>query len=154
MQIVINNCYGGFSISNEALHKLVDLNAKCITGISFTEFYKNTLSRKETEIKELEIKDWKLKSEGVWHHEYLGIAITNKDLVDQNNILLSTIYYLNRNEEFRTDPDLIKIIKLMGKNANGACADLKIIEIPNDIDWEIDEYDSIETIREKHRTWS
>jgi len=31
---------------------------------------------------------------------------------------------------------------------------LKIIEIPEDVDWEVDEYDGLETIHEKHRSWS
>ena len=29
----------------------------------------------------------------------------------------------------------------------------KIIEIPDDIEWEIDNYDGIESIHEKHRSW-
>ena len=34
------------------------------------------------------------------------------------------------------------------------CAELAIVEIPDGIEWEIDDYDGIETIAETHRTWS
>jgi hypothetical protein len=32
-------------------------------------------------------------------------------------------------------------------------ARLKIIEIPDDIEWHIEEYDGLEHIDENHRTW-
>jgi len=53
----------------------------------------------------------------------------------------------------RTNPELIKVIKKLGKKANGTCADLKIVKIPNDIEWSIEEYDGIEWVAEKHRIW-
>ena len=53
----------------------------------------------------------------------------------------------------RDDLDLIKIVKQLGKKANGDCASLKIVEIPNDVEWEISEHAGIEWIAEKHRTW-
>ena len=54
----------------------------------------------------------------------------------------------------RDDPYLIKIIKTLGMAANGAHANLKIVEIPGDVEWEIGEYDGAEWVAEKHRTWS
>jgi hypothetical protein len=42
----------------------------------------------------------------------------------------------------------------MGGMANGACADLKIVEVPDEVDWYIEEYDGNEWVAEKHRTWS
>lgn len=38
--------------------------------------------------------------------------------------------------------------------AYGDCADLKIVEIPDDVEWVIEEYDGIEYVSEVHRTWS
>jgi hypothetical protein len=38
--------------------------------------------------------------------------------------------------------------------ANGLHANLKIVEIPGDIEWLVQEYDGAEWIAEKHRTWS
>lgn len=53
----------------------------------------------------------------------------------------------------RDDPSLIKVIKELGEEANGKYAELKIVEIPDDINWEIDEYDGWERIAEVHSTW-
>lgn len=53
----------------------------------------------------------------------------------------------------RTDPILIGIVKELGESANGGYAELRIIEVPDDIDWEIEEYDGIERVVEVHRYW-
>jgi hypothetical protein len=54
----------------------------------------------------------------------------------------------------RDDPYLVQIVKEMGKDADGTYANLKIVEIPGDVDWEIGEYDGREWVAERHRTWS
>ena len=53
----------------------------------------------------------------------------------------------------RDDPYLVQIVREMGEEANGRFASLKIVEIPEDVDWEIAEYDGREWIAEKHRIW-
>ena len=53
----------------------------------------------------------------------------------------------------RDDPYLIKIVRDLGMGANGAHASLKIIELPPDVEWEVEEYDGNEWVAEKHRTW-
>ncbi len=54
----------------------------------------------------------------------------------------------------RDDPVLVKIVEYLGAEANGGYAKLKVVEIPDDVDWAIDEYDGKEWVAEKHRTWS
>jgi len=54
----------------------------------------------------------------------------------------------------RNDPALIQTIEELGEEANGACAKLKIVEIPDDVKWELDEYDGIEHVQEQCRKWS
>jgi hypothetical protein len=54
----------------------------------------------------------------------------------------------------RDDPYLIKIVKELGSSAAGAHANLKIVEIPGDVEWIVQDYDGAEWIAEKHRTWS
>lgn len=54
----------------------------------------------------------------------------------------------------RDDPDLIAMIEEGQIEVNGTYAELKVVEIPDDVDWEIYEYDGKEWIAEKHRTWS
>lgn len=53
----------------------------------------------------------------------------------------------------RTDPKLIECVETLGEVANGESAELKIVEIPDDVDWEIEEYEGKEHIAERHRTW-
>lgn len=54
----------------------------------------------------------------------------------------------------RDDPYLVKVVRELGMNANGRHANLKIVEIPGDVDWHIAEYDGNEWVAEDHRTWS
>ena len=53
----------------------------------------------------------------------------------------------------RNDPMLVKVVEEMGDGAWGECAKLKVIEIPDDVKWHVDEYDGMEHIAEDHRTW-
>jgi hypothetical protein len=54
----------------------------------------------------------------------------------------------------RDDPDLVAVVETLGKAADDQCAELKVVEIPDGIDWYIDEYDGREHVAERHRTWS
>lgn len=56
-------------------------------------------------------------------------------------------------DDERANPELVKCVETLGDKANGSCANLKVVEIPDGIEWEIDEYDGYEHIAEKHRTW-
>lgn len=53
----------------------------------------------------------------------------------------------------RNDPDLVAVVEELGEDANGYGAELKIVNVPEDIKWHIHDYDGMETIREDHRTW-
>ena len=53
----------------------------------------------------------------------------------------------------RTDPDLVAAVEALGEEANGLRASLLVVEIPDDVDWYIEEYDGHEWIAETHRTW-
>jgi hypothetical protein len=48
---------------------------------------------------------------------------------------------------------LIQVVEDMGEEANGPYAKLEIVEIPDDVEWQIDEYDGIEWVAECHRRW-
>jgi hypothetical protein len=54
----------------------------------------------------------------------------------------------------RDDPRLVQIVEEMGSEAGGVFAELKIVEVPDDVKWEIGEYDGAEWVQEVHRTWS
>ncbi len=92
-RIVINNCYGGFGLSERAFREY-----KKLAGIVDPEFYDRNIPR--------------------------------------------------------DDPYLVKIVRELGMSANGPHANLKIVEVPGDVEWDVSEYDGVEWVAEKHRTWS
>ena len=53
----------------------------------------------------------------------------------------------------RDDPALVQVVEQLGDDANGLYSNLAVVEIPDDVDWVIEEYDGIEHIAEVHRTW-
>jgi hypothetical protein len=53
----------------------------------------------------------------------------------------------------RDDTYLVRLVEEWGERAEDNFAQLKIVEIPADVDWIIQEYDGHEWIAEKHRTW-
>ena len=53
----------------------------------------------------------------------------------------------------RNDPQLIEVVEELGSRANGEYANLKIVKIPDDVDYVIEEVDGEEWVVEVHRTW-
>ncbi|WP_447978324.1 hypothetical protein [Candidatus Nitrospira bockiana] len=53
----------------------------------------------------------------------------------------------------RDDERLVKVVEELGAEANGHCAELKIVEIPGDIEWEVEGLHGREWVSEAHRTW-
>jgi hypothetical protein len=54
----------------------------------------------------------------------------------------------------RDCPHLVAMIEEQGTAINGDYSSLKVVEIPDDVEWQIEEYDGLEWVAEKHRTWS
>jgi hypothetical protein len=55
----------------------------------------------------------------------------------------------------RDDPILLQVIDQMGvSECEGNFSRLKIVEIPDGVEWEIAEHDGKEHVAECHRTWS
>lgn len=138
MEIVINKKYGGFDLSVLAIKELLQLKGK--QGY----FY-------DMEIIDKDI--WYVKKQDNENGMFttcftkdFGTKINSKD-VDDN-------YYFNVKSLDRTDADLIRVIKKLRERANTMVSSLEIIEIPDDVEWEIEEYDGNEWIAEKHRVWS
>ena len=63
-------------------------------------------------------------------------------------------YYLSEYDFSRSDEDLIRVIEEFGADANGKFSKLKIVEIPDDVKFTIEDYDGNEHIAEVHRTWN
>jgi len=61
--------------------------------------------------------------------------------------------YIDFDDIPRNDELLIQLVEEMGEKANGDFAELYIVEVPDDVNWEIEDYDGMETIREISRCW-
>lgn len=53
----------------------------------------------------------------------------------------------------RDCPHLVQVVKELGSTANAPYANLKVVDIPDGVSWQIDEYGGNEWIAEIHRTW-
>jgi hypothetical protein len=53
----------------------------------------------------------------------------------------------------RDDQKLVQVVEELRSEANGHCAELKVVEIPNDIEWKIEKSYGIEHVSESHRQW-
>ena len=53
----------------------------------------------------------------------------------------------------RNDPNLVRVVGEMGSKASGLYANLEVVEIPDGVDWQLEEYDGNEHVAEAHRTW-
>jgi hypothetical protein len=74
-------------------------------------------------------------------------------LIPDGEPFIGVQYYENMPAITRDDPDLVAVIEELGPLANGRFARLKVVEIPDDVEWEIDDYDGDEWVAEKHRRW-
>lgn len=60
------------------------------------------------------------------------------------------IYYHNIE---RTDPVLIQVVETLGDKASCGSSELKIVTVPDDVKWEIEDYGGMERVVEEHRVW-
>ncbi len=53
----------------------------------------------------------------------------------------------------RDDLKLVQVVTELGGKANGYCAELKVVDVPTDVRWEIEKTRGVEHVSERHRTW-
>lgn len=53
----------------------------------------------------------------------------------------------------RTNPVLVEVVEQLGEAADTDASELKVVEIPDDVEYTIEDYDGIEWVAEVHRTW-
>lgn len=144
MKVVINACFGGFSLSHEGVMKYAELK-----GIKLYPWLDDSVRK----IFEVDTVKQALKKEGMIpliHYATVPVADEadyNKKKGDSEDI------YWSDCDMKRDDPTLIQVIEELKEKAAGRCAELKIVEIPDDVEWQVEEYDGYEHIAEKHRTW-
>lgn len=159
MKVVINVCFGGFGLSRKAIARLAELQGReCY-------FFVNDLSNHKLDrfIPAPPLEDGKR-----------DLFFTAFDVPNPNDVMRSpsgakwasmtpeerhahneayTSHMLDGYREKRDDPLLVRVVEELGEEASGACAKLRVVEIPDGTSYVIDEYDGNEHIAETHRTW-
>lgn len=130
MKIVINKCWGGFGLSKKAVMRLHKLGCKHVEEQTREQFFGNSTIDDTIEKQDKTLKMLQMPM--------------------KNDIILSD----EHRSDNRSCPFLVKVVEEMGEKASGEHSNLKIIEIPDDIKYTLEDYDGMEHIAEKHRTWS
>jgi len=138
-KVVINKCYGGFEISFKALKILIEMKSPIVEKITLKKYFGS-----------LGIPNFD-------SNEYISLGKYKYQKYYLNNLFdkkhAYTLFTKYEFEGLREHPDLIKVVEKLGDGANGRFSELKIVEIPDDVDYEIEDYDGLESIHEKHRVW-
>lgn len=137
MKIVINKCFGGFGLSHEAIM----LYAK-LSKFKLYPFVAKMTNNGNMDYKHFES----------YHGQDCIVCHYSKKPLKKDGTYIEDSYFSNNDIE-RNDPILIKVVKKLGEKANTPCSKLDIVEIPDDVEWEIDDYDGQESVHEKHRSW-
>lgn len=128
MKIVINTCYGGFSISLAGLKRYYE--------IKFPErklyFYKRDFS---THIYTKVSED---KYDIIFDKDFGNTFKANE--IDND---VFNDHFVSTYDFKRTDPVLIQVVEELGDKANGTCAELKVVEFSGN-KYRICEYDGME----------
>ena len=140
MKVVINRCYGGFGLSHEAVMRYFEIkgiNVYPEQGQDSWKFWTYWTVKPEDRIESKE-----------------GEAFYSMSIEDRRayNEAHSAQTFYPRDIE-RHDPALVQVVEEMGSKANGDYAELAVVEIPDDVNYIVEEYDGLEHIAEAHRTW-
>jgi len=140
-KIVINQCYGGFGLSPLAIEEYLKRTGK--------ECYWYTDDIDETGrcgFKRIENIKYYSSLKYVYVYSILkDLGVFTETFGDE--------YYFSYYNIKRDDPILVAVVEDLKGKADGRFAELKVVEIPDDVEWEISNYDGIETIHEVHREW-
>jgi hypothetical protein len=138
MKIVINRCYGGFGLSHGAMLRYFEIKGVDVYPEKNTWFWSYWLVPESERISSTVLEKWS--------------TLSIEDRTEYNKQYREQT--LSSSEISRDDEALVYVVEEMGESANGEHADLKVVEIPDGVQWQIEEYDGMEHIAEVHRTWS
>ena len=125
-KIVINNCYGGFSLSTLAIKRYYELKYPKVQLFFYKSDFPYDLYTKVS----MEEAD----------------VILTKDLGDSYTGPLEDDYWVDRRDLIeRHDSILVQVVEELGERAGGSCASLKVVEISGN-KYRICEYDGLEWV--------
>lgn len=102
MKVAINRCYGGFSVSEAAQQRLIELKCPHVHRLGMKPY------------------------DGYDHEASI---------------------------EHRSCPMLIQVVEELGEKADGAFANIVVVDVPDGVSAHLDDYDGVEHVAEDHRTW-
>ena len=140
MKLAVNRCFGGFSLSPEGEREYLKRKGKTAF------FYRITKFKHDGGVQEYERVD-NPENTLFQHCVTRDLGKTISDFPKEDGLWFSC------REIPRDDLDLIAVCEELGEKADGQCAQIEIVEVPDGIEWEIDEYDGSESVDEKHRSW-
>ena len=85
---------------------------------------------------------------------YGGFGLSESSLEDykkRKNITDENFYHWDIP---RDCPHLVAMVEEGGTDVDGIYSELKVVDVPDDVNWFIEEYDGMEHVAERHRTWS
>jgi len=138
-KIAINRDYGGFWLSDAC--------------ISLYLKKKNILNWPDTKIKDASTF-WLLPPgpDRIDSKDYDYHSMSIEERMEHNNLWETQVF--DRHKIARDCPTLIETIEELGTEAAaGNHSVIKIVCVPDDVVWELEDYDGIEWISEVHRTW-
>ena len=138
MKVVINSAIGGFGISKKGFRRLIEL------GMTVTDLHEEGENRGQPIDKDADI--WKMDNCKNYNHTL--------DMIEYVTVF-EFVGNSQNDSKVRSNPMVIKVVEELGIEANDEHAELKIVEIPDDVEYIICADDTGEEwIAEKHRTWS
>jgi len=141
-KIVINACFGGFGVSEAGMRRYAE-----IKGINlYVEPDLRFPSLGEPTYWIVPKSERPASIENEWHERTMEERQIYNDAYSKCTIYPRDIP--------RDDAALVQVVEEMGEKSSSRFADLKVVEIPDDVDWEISEYDGNEHVAEAHRAWS
>jgi hypothetical protein len=136
-KVILNKCFGGFDVSKEAY--MLYAKKKGLTLYLYeSEFINRKFIYKKVNDDNSIFRHYFIKDMGD------NVEISNEDYEK---------YRLYLKDEHREDPILIEVVEELGEKASGRFGNLKVVEIPDDLEYVIDEYDGIETLHQKVEEW-
>ena len=136
-KVILNKCFGGFDVSKEA-YMLYAKKKRLTLYLYESEFINRKFIYKKVNDDNSIFRHYFIKDMGD------NVEISNEDYEK---------YCLYLKDEHREDPILIEVVEELGEKASGRFGNLKVVEIPDDLEYVIDEYDGIETLHQKVEEW-
>lgn len=86
---------------------------------------------------------------------YPGEPLTPEDtfLIHYYRGQVAEANYWIPSDVLRDDPALLQVVEELEEEASRKPSKLRIVEIPDGVDWKIEEHDGLEHVAEKHQTW-